>query len=395
MKITGVQTFKFSVATGQQERDPVTGETIASTEKGWLLLKLDTDAGLAGWGEGTGEWLIEPVEAQLHAWRELLLGADPLRVAALTEDLTDRLPWKGGPVLGCAAAAVNIALYDLVGKAWGVPVHTVLGGRRRERVRVYSNGGSFASPEAAAAGAVAAQRQGYAGIKGNPLETRATPLDPAAIEHSRACVAAMREAAGPELEILLDSHGSPLPELSLAFARAVAPSRPLFIEEPVKVGSVAALAEVSRRSPVPIATGEKLFTVAQFKELTDCRACAILQPDITQCFGIHRMLEIARLADAQQMLMAPHNTCGPVGHAAAIHADAVMGNFLIQETTASFFTQFERFAEHPFQVKEGYMNVPDEPGLGVTVKEADIARLPYRPTAFRQYRHADGSWKGW
>ena len=395
MKITGVKTYKFSVATGQQERDPVTGEAIASAEKGWLLLKLETDAGLAGWGEGTAEWLVEPVEAQLHAWRELLLGADPLRVTALTEDLTDRLPWKGGPILGCAAAAVNIALYDLAGKAWGVPVHTVLGGRRRDRVRVYSNGGSFASPEAAATSAVTAQRHGYAGIKGNPLETRATPLDPAAVEHSRACVAAIREAAGPELEILLDTHGSPVPELSLAFARAVAPFRALFLEEPVKVGSVAALAEVSRRSPVPIATGEKLFTVPQFKELTDRRACAILQPDITQCFGIHRMLEIARLADAQQMLMAPHNTSGPVGHAAVIHADAVVSNFLIQEITASYLSQFDRFAEHPFQVRDGYMNLPQEPGLGVTVKEADIAQLPYRPTPFRQYRHADGSWKGW
>ena len=96
MKITAVQTYKFSVATGQQVHDPVTGEPIASTEKGWLLLKLDTDAGMSGWGEGTAEWLIEPVEAQLHAWRELLLGADPLRVIALTEDLTDRAPWKGG-----------------------------------------------------------------------------------------------------------------------------------------------------------------------------------------------------------------------------------------------------------------------------------------------------------
>ena len=395
MKITAVRTYKFSVATGQQVRDPGTGELIASTEKGWLLLKLETDAGMSGWGDGTAEWLTEPVEAQLHAWRELLVGADPLQVIALTEDLTDRAPWKGGAVYGTAAAAVNMALYDLAGKAWGVPVSTVLGGRRRERVRVYSNGGSFASPDEAAATAVAAQRKGYAGIKGNPLETRATPLDPAAVEHSVACSRAMREAAGPELEILLDTHGSPVPELAIAFAHAVAPVRPLFIEEPVKVGSVAALAEVSARSPVPIATGEKLFTVAQFRELIDRRACAILQPDITECFGIHRMMEIARLADEEQMLMAPHNVSGPVGHAAVIHADAAMPNFLIQETTASFFEQFDRFAEHPFRVADGYMNIPDEPGLGVTVKEADIADLPYRPTAFRQYRHADGSWKGW
>ena len=108
MKITAVRTYKFSVATGQEVRDPGTGEAIASTEKGWLLLKLETDAGMSGWGEGTAEWLIEPVEAQLHAWRELLLGADPLQVIALTEDLTDRVPWKGGAVYGTAAAAVHV-----------------------------------------------------------------------------------------------------------------------------------------------------------------------------------------------------------------------------------------------------------------------------------------------
>jgi galactonate dehydratase len=395
LQITTLKTYKFSVGTGQEVRDPATGQLHSSPHKAWLLLKLSTDAGIDGWGDGTGEWLVDAVEAQLHAWRELLIGADPLSVAALTDDIADRVPWKGGPVFGTASAAVNMALYDIAGKAWGVPVHTVLGGRRRDRVRAYSNGGSFESPDKAAAAAVAARDRGFAGIKGNPLETRTTPLDPEALEHSVACVAAMRQAVGPAFEILLDIHGSPMPELSIAYAGAVAPYRPLFLEEPVKVGSVDALAEVSRKSPVPIATGEKLFTVAQFKELTDRRACAVLQPDIAHCFGIHRLLEVARLAEAQQMLMAPHNVYGPVGHAATIHADAATPNFLIQETTAGYFARFSAYAEHPFTVTDGYLNVPMEPGLGIEVKEADIAKLPYRPMPYRQYRHADGSWKGW
>lgn len=243
--------------------------------------------------------------------------------------------------------------------------------------------------------ALAAQKQGYAGIKGNPLETRTTPLDPVALDHSVACVAAMREAVGPTFEILLDTHGSPMPELSIAFAQAVAPYRPLFLEEPVKVGSVDALAEMSRKSPVPVDTGEKLFTVAQFKELTDRRACAILQPDLSHCFGIHRLLEVARLAEAQQMLMTPHNAYGPIGHAATIHTDAATPNFLIQESTAGYLARFSSFADHPFAVADGYMNVPMEPGLGIEVKEVDIAKISYQPMSYRQYRHADGSWKGW
>ena len=259
MEITGIVTYKFSVPTGQEIRDPRSGELLCSTSKPWLFLKIETDVGISGWGEGTGEWLVPSVEATLHEWSCLLVDRDPLPVVALTEDITNRLPWKGGPVFGTAIAAINIALYDIAGKAWGAPVHTILGGKRRDRVRVYSNGGVFTSPEEAADAACQVKAQGYAGVKGNPLETRTWPMDQGAVEHSVACVAAMREAVGMEFDILLDAHGSPTPELSIEFARRVAPFMPLFLEEPVKVGSLEALLEVARKSPVPIATGEKLW----------------------------------------------------------------------------------------------------------------------------------------
>ncbi|MBI4531017.1 MAG: mandelate racemase/muconate lactonizing enzyme family protein [Candidatus Latescibacteria bacterium] len=394
MKITDITTYKFSVPTGQETRDPHTGALLCSTSKPWLFLKIETDAGLSGWGEGTGEWLVPSVEATLHEWSSLLLGQDPLRVVALTEDLTDRLPWKGGPVFGTAVAAINIALYDITGKAWGVPVHTLLGGKRREHIRVYS-GGSLASPQEAADTARETKVQGYAGIKGNPLETRTWPMDQAAIDQSVACVAAIREAVGAEFDILLDAHGSPTPELSIAFARAVAPFRPLFLEEPVKVGALTALLEVTRQSPVPIATGEKLFTLHDFWPLIDRRACAYLQPDVTHCFGITTLMDIARLAALSQMLIAPHQAGGPISYAATLHADAAMANFLIQETSHAWLARFHHYAEHDWVVRNGYVNVSDAPGLGLEVKEADIVKLPYESLPYRQYRHADGSWKGW
>lgn len=395
MKITGIRTYTFSVPTGQEIRDPHTGELLCSTSKPWLFLKVETDAGISGWGEGTGEWLTPSVEATLHEWSDLLVGRDPLPVVALTEDIANRLPWKGGPVFGTALAAINIALYDLAGRAWGAPVHTILGGKRRDRVRVYSNGGSFASPEAAAGSAREIQTLGYAGVKGNPLETRTWPMDPAAMAHSTACVAAMREAVGSEFDILLDAHGSPTPEMSIAFARQIAPFRPLFLEEPVKVGSLEALLEVSRKSPVPIATGEKLFALRDFEPLIERRACAYLQPDITHCFGITTLVDIARSAAAEQMLMAPHNAGGPVCYAATLHADAVMNNFLIQEMGHSWFERFHSYVEHDWVIEDGYVNVSDAPGLGIEVKEADIEKLPYEPLPYRQYRYVDGSWKGW
>ncbi|MCC7261996.1 MAG: D-galactonate dehydratase, partial [Candidatus Latescibacteria bacterium] len=256
---------------------------MCSTAKPWLFLKIETDQGLCGWGEGTGEWLVPSVEATLREWEGLLVGQDPLRVRAIGEDIANRLPWKGGPVFGTALAAIDMALWDLAGRAWGAPVHALLGGRQRDRVRVYS-GISMDEPEKAAREALEVQAAGYAAVKGNPLETRSWPMDMEAVAQSVACVAAIRQAVGPQFDILLDAHGSPSPELSVQFAREVAPFRPLFLEEPVKVGSLEALLELSRKSPVPVATGEKLFSPAEFKPLIDARACAYLQPDIAHCF---------------------------------------------------------------------------------------------------------------
>ncbi len=394
MKITALRTHKFSVPTGQEIRDPATGQLLCSTSKPWLFLQLETDGGITGWGEGTGEWLTEPVEATLHAWSELLVGRDPLQVSALCEDIQDRLPWKGGPVFGSAISAINQALYDIAGRAWNVPVHTILGGKRREQVRVYAHT-SLESPEVAVEGALAVQKAGYAGVKANPLEARTWQRDSAAVTQSVDCVEAVRKALGDSFDILLDAHGSPTAELSVEFAEAIAAFRPLFLEEPVKVGSLEALEEVSSKSPVPIATGEKLFHIRDFLPLIEARACAYLQPDVCHAFGIDGLVEIGRAALHAQMQMAPHNAGGPLCLAASLTANAVTPNFLIQELGDAWFRRFHTYVEHDWRIEGGHINVSDAPGLGLTVKLQDIESLPYEPMPYRQYRHEDGSWKGW
>lgn len=393
MKITKITTYKFSVPTGQTVRDKNTGELLSSLGKPWLWLKVETDAGITGWGDGSGEWLTPAVEATIHGWKSLLIGRNPLDFVVITEDIQNRLPWKGGGIYGTAIAAINCALYDITGKAWGVPVHAILGGKKRDRIRVYTGGTMFDTPERAVEEGRRVKSAGFAGIKGNPLEGRTWPMDSAEVDHCTRCVAAMREALGPDFDILLDTHGSPTPELAIEYARKVAPYRPLFIEEPMKVGSIEALQEISQKSPVPIATGEKLFSLLDFKPLIDSRACAFLQPDLGHCFGITMTLEIGRAAEHTQMLMAPHNASGPLNYAATLAVDSVLNNFLIQET--HYFDRFSEFVEHDWKVKDGYVNMSDKPGLGVEVKEQDIAKLPYKQLEFRQYRHADGSWKGW
>lgn len=398
MKITGLRTHLFNVQTeGPRARDRARGELLASEFKTWLFLKLETDAGISGWGEGSIEWLSPVVASTLRDWEPLLMGRDPTDFQALTADIQNRLPWKGGPVLGSAIAAVDMALLDITGKAWGVPAYKLLGGRRRDRIKVYDNGGLFfGSVDEARRIARAAVEAGYLGLKGNPLEGRTWPMDGEELLHSSEIVHAVREEVGDAVELMLDCHGSPTPELGMQFADRVAVARPLFIEEPCKVGSVDALAQISARSPVPIATGEKLFSYADFREIIDRRACAFLQPDLSHASGVGEFTHIAHAATQQQMLMAPHNAGGPVYFSALMHADAAIDNLLIQEMNRAWFARFDEFAEHDWVLRDGYMELNDRPGLGLEVREEVIAALPYdRPMAYRQYRHADGSWKGW
>ena len=394
MKITGLKTYMFNVPTGSPPPGKRGRRSIASTFKTWLFLKIETDTELSGWGEGSIEWLSPVVKTTLEGWRELLVGQDPLNVVALCDDISDRLPWKGGPVLGSALAAVNMALYDIAGKAWGVPVYQILGGRKRDRIRVYHGGISFESVQEAVDRARAAVASGVRGLKGNPLEMRTWPMDRAALDECVRIVAAVREEVGPEIDLMLDTHGSPNPALAIAFADAVAPYKPLFLEEPCKVGSIAALKEISTRSPVPIATGEKLFSYREFKEVIDARACAFLQPDLSHSFGITQFLAVSRLAEEAQILMAPHNASGPIHLAALFQADAVISNFLVQEAWG--LERMDRYVEHDLSLVDGHVRLSDRPGLGIRVKETDIAKLRYDAAmSYRQYRHADGSWKGW
>ena len=394
MKITDIKTFKCGVPTGQNIRDPVSGELICSTKKTWLFVKVETDTELVGWGESSGEWLTPIVEPAIQDLKQIIIGRDPTHAAALSDDITDRLPWKGGPVYGTAIAGINTALYDIAGKAWGVPVHTILGGKRRDKVRMYT-GASFESPEQAVHVARQVSAWGYSGLKCNPLETRTWPMDSAAIDLDVQCIAAVREAMGQDFGIMLDTHGSPTPELSIALAKAVEPYNPLFIEEPTKHGSIDALEAVARTTTIPIAAGEKFFALHELAPVIDQRVCGVLNPDLTHAFGITNMLRIAQRAEAQQILMAPHNVSGPCALAATLALDAAIPNFLIQEQVQEFLKQYDNIAEHEFKVADGYMLVPDAPGLGVIVKEQDLAKFPYEPMLYRQYRHEDGSWKGW
>ena len=398
VKITGIKTYMSNCSRDGGAARRSGAERRGSSFKTWLFLKVETDSDIFGWGEGSGEWLSPLVQKTLLDWEPLLVGRDPTDIGVLWEDVQSRFPWKGGPVFGSAVAAIDMALHDITGKAWGVPVYKLLGGRRRDRIKVYDGGISFGgTPDEAQAAARAAIERGSRGLKGNPLEGRSWPMDGQELDRSAEIFHAVREEVGDSIELMLDCHGSPTPELAIAFAGLVAASRPLFLEEPCKVGSIEALAQISQRSPVPIATGEKLFTLRQFRELIDRRACAFLQPDVAHCFGITGLMHIARAAAEEQMLMAPHGGIGPIVLSAYMHADAAMENFLIQEgSTAWQAGCFDDLVDHDWVLADGHIGLSDRPGLGIDIREDAVAKMPYDEVmAFRQYRHSDGSWSGW
>jgi galactonate dehydratase len=374
----------------------VTTRRMWAGTRNWLFVKVETDRGLHGWGEGSLEWWEDAVEAAVHVLERLLVGQDPLRVGALHVELVRRLGWRGGPIHGSAVAAIDQALWDIAGKARGVPVHELLGGALRDRVRAYASGGyTFADAEQAVELARTWTGRGFDVSKANPAEARRTPIDDAAIDQTLAVMQAVRSALGPGVDLLLDCHGSPTPPMALRLAEAVAPFRPLFLEEPVQSGDLAALLEVSRKSPVPIATGEKLVSREEFRPIVDRRAASVVQPDLSHAYGITGVLRIAQLAEDRQVWVAPHNSCGPVGTAAALHLDAVIPNFLIQEIATYALPYMARIARQAFAVREGYLDLPTGPGLGVDLDEEAIAANPPRPMPLRDYRHADGSWSGW
>ena len=378
MKITHLQTYTFWRGT-----------------RNALLLKIKTDAGIHGWGEGSMEWMEDVVAAAIHNYRELLIGRNPLDNLSLVDDLTRRFPWKGGPILGSALSAIDIALWDIVGKARGAPVYELLGGARRRKMRAYANY-TFLDVDEAVRQARHWTGQGLTAMKANPAEQRRWPWDLRAIDETVAVLAALREAVGPHVDFLLDAHGSPTPLLAVALAEAIAPYRPMFLEEPTQWGDVGALAEVAQKSPVPIATGEKLMALTEFRDLCDARAAAILQPDVCHAYGITGLRRIAELAELYQLWIAPHNANGPVGTAAALHVDAASHNFLIQEGGGNYREFFSILQEpYPYEVVDGYFELSGRPGLGVEVDEAALAALPPQRMPIRQYRHEDGSWSGW
>jgi galactonate dehydratase len=368
----------------------------------WLFMRVETDEGITGWGEPIVEGRAETVAACVAELSEQLIGTDPRHIEDHWQVLAKGGFYRGGPVLNSALAGIDQALWDIRGKELGVPVHELLGGPVRERVRVYRWIGGADAAELAEAGQRAAA-EGYTAVKYNAAD-RLRHIDSAAeVRGVVERLTALREAVGWEVDIAVDFHG----RFSAAMARRtlplLEPLLPLFVEEPVLPEFSRDLARVTAATSVPIATGERLFSRWDFRDVLGT-GIAVAQPDLSHAGGISEVRRIAAMAEAYDVALAPHCPLGPIAFAASLQTDFATPNFLIQEQSLDIHApegnELLGFLTDPaaaFRFADGHVERPLGPGLGIAIDEKAVRRAAAGGHRWRNqtWRHADGSFAEW
>ncbi|MCG5449139.1 MULTISPECIES: galactonate dehydratase [Micromonospora] len=367
----------------------------------WLFCRVETDDGLVGWGEPVVEGRAEVVRGAVEVLSEYLIGADPLRIEQHWQVLTKGGFYRGGPILSSAVAGLDQALWDIAGQAYGAPVHALLGGHVRDRVRIYSWIGGDEPGEVADA-AAAQVAAGLTGVKMNACG-RLSPIPTSAeVDAVIGRVAAAREVLGPDRDIAVDFHG----RAGMAAVRRILPElaalRPFFVEEPVLPDQAHHLRDIVASTPIPVATGERLYGRSEF--LGPLQAgVAVVQPDLSHAGGISEVRRIAALAETYGALLAPHCPLGPISLAASLQVAFATPNFLIQEQSIGIhYNAGSELLDYlidpePFRFVDGHIARLDRPGLGITVDETAVRKAAQTPHAWRNpvWQHADGSFAEW
>src|SRR5262245_15410963 len=307
MKIDGLKTFIVDSTDGRGGPQ-------------WVFVKVMTDQdGLWGLGEGSVTSKAATIAAAIMENERFLMGRDPLNIEWLWQQMYRVPRWRGGPVLNSAISAIEIALWDIKGKAYGQPIYQLLGGACRERIRMYAHGGG-ATPEQAAENALALKEKGFTAVKTGSIHVEQSKVRPGTgIALGAEKIRAMREAVGSDFDIGIDAHGQLTPTMALDFAERVWEYRPMFLEEPTQPEDLDTLAWLGSHTRVPLATGERLFTKWGFADLCARHLVAYVQPDVVHCGGILEMKKIAALAEAHFIDCAPHNPQSWVSTLASLH----------------------------------------------------------------------------
>jgi galactonate dehydratase len=367
----------------------------------WLLLRLETADGQVGWGEPVVEGRGPTVRAAVEELVEdYLLGEDPTPVADHWERLYRGGFYRGGPVLMSAIAGIDQALWDLKGKQFGAPVHELLGGPVRDRVKAYRWVGGD-RPAEAADQATAVVEEGFGGVKMNATGELRMVDTPAKVEAAAERLRAVRAAVGDEVDVGVDFHGRVAKPMAKRLTAALEPHDPMFVEEPVLPEHNDWLPELAASTTVPIATGERMYHRTDFRDVLASGVVDVIQPDLSHAGGITECHRIAAMADAHDVALAPHCPLGPVALAACLQLDAVAHNALIQETSIGIHYNesagLRTYLEAPeLAVEDGFVSIPDGPGLGIEVDREAVETHAGDPEWHNPvWRHDDGSVAEW
>ncbi|WP_232216090.1 galactonate dehydratase [Promicromonospora sukumoe] len=368
----------------------------------WLFLKIETDEGIVGWGEPVLEGRAASVAAAVEELSDYLIGKDPRRIEEHWTVLYRSGFYRGGGIHMSALAGIDQALWDIKGKALGVPVHDLLGGRLRDRIKVYSWIGGDRPAETAAQAKEAVER-GFTAVKMNGPEELQYLDSRDKVEKVVANVAAVRDAVGPDIGIGVDFHGRVHRPMARVLLDALAPYHLMFVEEPVLSEHVDGIADVLRSSTTPIALGERLYSRWDFKNVITTGVVDIIQPDLSHAGGITEVRKIAAMAEAYDIAVAPHCPLGPIALAACLQLDAVAYNAVIQEQSLGIHynkaNDLLDYVVDPgvFAYEAGSVAIPQGPGLGIEVNEDYVRERAAEGHRWRNpvWRHDDGSFAEW
>ncbi len=369
----------------------------------WMFLKMYTDTDIVGWGEPVLEGHCQAVESLIHEYEEYLIGKDPLMIEHHVQALYRGGFYRGGPIMLSAISGIEQAMWDIKGKYYNCPVYEMLGGKVRDKIRMYSHikiagvQGEFPIEDMLKMADMRLS-EGYTALKYSiipPIKQIENP------ENTMAHVerfAKVREHIGDKVDLAIDFHGRVSPAMAVRFAELLKPYMPMFIEEPCLPENVDCMVNIARSTTIPIAAGERLFSKYAYRELIEKQAVSVVQPDICHVGGIFEGRKIAALAEMYYMSIAPHNPLGAISLASCLQLDACTPNFLVQEHPGNPDKSDlgVGYLKEPFVIKDGYIEVPAKPGLGIEVDEEAIKDKIYdgKWTTPRQY-HEDGSNADW
>ncbi len=358
-----------------------------------LFVKVETDQGIHGIGESYSCGPDRATVAAIHDFKDWLVGQDPRNIEHLWAMMYNFSRFPGGSVINAAMSGIEHALWDIAGKAAGLPVYRLLGGKCREKVRLYQGIGGAEPSQLAESARAVVEKYGYTAVKMSPHPPgmHAAPYN-AVTRAAGQRIRAVRDALGSDADIAVDIHAQFF-ELSRAIrvARAIEPYQPFWLEEPIRPENVNAMAKLAAHVSVPLASGECNYTKFEFQPILQAQALDIIQPDICLCGGVLEMKKIAAMAEAHYVVVAPHNPMGPVANVVNTHFAASTPNFLILEYTPDDVPPRRDLVREPLVVDRGYLAVPEKPGWGIELNEEAFRHYPPKPWRRGFGFRADGS----